>query len=158
MTQPLTVATYLETLFATCGKTQTQIAKEIGYSQSNILSMIKKGKTRLPIETIGPLATALGTDPAFLYRLAMTEYYPATWSAIEPFIGGAHYLSANEYELIRLMREAFKGDEIDLSEPRFADAMVRFFEWVARHQAAAQAAARDRYNRSPANARDFGHT
>src|SRR5690606_23967372 len=57
-------------------KTQQQIAREAGFPRSNMLSMIKKGKTRLPLERVPALAKALEIDPAVLFRVALKELWP----------------------------------------------------------------------------------
>src|SRR6202051_1152482 len=57
-------------------KTQREIAQEAGYETPNIISMIKRGESRVPLEKIPLLAKALGVDPAHMFRLAMEQYWP----------------------------------------------------------------------------------
>jgi hypothetical protein len=61
-----------------------------------------------------------------------------------------------EAKLLELMRDAFKGNQIDLDDPRIEASTRNYLDGVAHDQLAKDAAARDRYARSPANARDFG--
>src|SRR5579871_5258209 len=57
-------------------KNQRQIAHELGYAKPNIISMFKTGDTKVPIDKIPALARALNVDPAFLFRLAMEQFWP----------------------------------------------------------------------------------
>jgi transcriptional regulator with XRE-family HTH domain len=64
------------------GKTQTEIASEMGYERPNVISMLKNGLMRMPIERIPAFSRATGIDPTLLTRVAMTEYMPETWDVI----------------------------------------------------------------------------
>ncbi|MEY8689670.1 MAG: hypothetical protein AB9M53_07305 [Leptothrix sp. (in: b-proteobacteria)] len=154
--EKLTVSKYLEVAFAQCGKSQTTIAKELGYSKPNILSMFKLGVTKVPLEVVGPLAKALGIDPAFFFSLVMREYRPDTYSAIEDFLSSGSMLTRSELKLVHLMREEFSGGEVDLDDPRIEESMRAFMRELACKQTERNDAAVDRYARSPANARDLG--
>ena len=50
-------------------KTQAEIAAEAGFTNVNMLSMIKTGATRLPIDRVPALAAALDVDAARLFQL-----------------------------------------------------------------------------------------
>ena len=65
-----------------CGKTQRQIAEEMGLERQNVISMIKTGEMRIPIERIPAFANATGVDVQLLLRTAMTEYMPEAWKAL----------------------------------------------------------------------------
>ncbi|MFH1819647.1 MAG: hypothetical protein ABIK82_22680 [Pseudomonadota bacterium] len=83
MTKPFptrpTVAEFLADSIALINKTQAQIAAECGFESANVITMFKKGQTKLPINRVGPLAKALNVDPAHLLRLVLLEYLPDTW-------------------------------------------------------------------------------
>ncbi|QFT62695.1 hypothetical protein FIU91_07125 [Roseivivax sp. THAF30] len=49
---------------------------------TNVISMLRSGEMRLPIERAPALAHALGIDEKTLIRTAMTEYMPETWNAL----------------------------------------------------------------------------
>ena len=83
----ITVASYLEIQIAVSEISQKDIATAIGYDKPNVITMIKQGKTKLPLNKVGPLAKVLGIDPVHLLRLAMSEYHPDTWLAINHIIG-----------------------------------------------------------------------
>src|ERR1700722_20655079 len=57
-------------------KTQREIAQEAGYEMPNIISMFKRGESKVPLEKIPLLSKALGVDPAHLFRLALEHYWP----------------------------------------------------------------------------------
>lgn len=55
-------------------KTQAEIATEAGFPNPNMLSMIKTGATRLPLDRVPALAGALDVDPARLFQLALEQW------------------------------------------------------------------------------------
>jgi transcriptional regulator with XRE-family HTH domain len=68
-------------------KTQREIAAEIGYDKPNLISMFKRGETKVPLEKIPALAKALGADPGHLFRLALAQYWPGAEAVIERIFG-----------------------------------------------------------------------
>lgn len=54
-------------------KTQITIASEAGFNNPNMLAMIKAGTTKLPLDRVVALATALDCDPVMLFRLAIQQ-------------------------------------------------------------------------------------
>ena len=64
------------------GKTLREIAAEMGLERGNVISMLKSGEMRMPIERIPAFATATGIDPLLLTQTAMTEYMPETWNVL----------------------------------------------------------------------------
>jgi hypothetical protein len=99
-----TVAEVLDQAIQDSAKTQKEIATEIGYDKPNIITMFKQGSTRLPLPKIGPMARALNLDPVSLLKLALLEYAPETWEAIEDVLGTPLVLTENETKLIRRLR------------------------------------------------------
>jgi transcriptional regulator with XRE-family HTH domain len=55
-------------------KSQAQIASEAGFTNSNMVAMIKSGATRLPLDRVPALAEALSVDPARLLQLAFEQW------------------------------------------------------------------------------------
>lgn len=96
------VAAFIASRISELGKTQTQIASEAGFPKPNIITMIKQGKTKLPLNKIGPVALALECDPSHLLRMCLSEYEPDTWTAIEPYLGSL--LKPEEAALIAALR------------------------------------------------------
>lgn len=101
----LTVAEYLDAQINMCGKPQKQIAEEAGFPKPNIITMLKKGDTKLPLEKIGKFAKAIEVDPIHLFKLCMSEYQPETWIEIQKMLGQP-VLTVNELEILELIRGA----------------------------------------------------
>ena len=104
-TPKFTVAEFIADKIAQSDKTQKQIADECGFENPNVITMFKKGATKLPVNRIGALARAIDVDSAHLFRLVMRDYAPDTWETIEEMLNGT-VLTANELDLIRAYREA----------------------------------------------------
>lgn len=105
MTTKMTVASFIAAQIECSEKTQAQIAQEVGFEKPNIITMIKQGKTKLPLAKIGLMARALGVDPVYLFRLTIEEYLPDTAEAIEG-VFRQPLLSAAEVEVIHAYRNA----------------------------------------------------
>ncbi len=89
-------------------KTQAEIAEEAGFVNPNMVTMIKKGATKLPIDRVPALAKALESDPALLLRLALEQSEGSTAAtAIFEIIGQP--VTKNEMAWINEVREA-SGD------------------------------------------------
>src|SRR5262245_9342616 len=116
----VTVAAYLDAQIAMSDKSQRQIADEVGYDRPNVITMIKQGRTKLPINKVGPFAKALGVDPVHLLRITMSEYMPDTWATIEKLIGH-NLVTANELRIIEVIREASGGLDVELNEQQMRD-------------------------------------
>lgn len=99
-----TVAAYLGREIRKCGKTQLQIAQECGFPKANMITMLKQGHTKLPLNKVGLVAKALGTDPAYLLRLALREYLPDTYDAIESVLSPS-LLTVNEMSIVNAFRK-----------------------------------------------------
>ena len=89
-------------------KTQAEIAEEAGFVNQNMITMLKKGSTKVPIDRVPALAKALESDPALLLRLALEQSEGSTAAAaIYEIIGQP--ISKNEMAWIVEIREA-SGD------------------------------------------------
>jgi hypothetical protein len=93
------------------GKTQKDIAVEIGYDKPNIITMFKQGLTKVPINKVGPLAKAINVDPIHLLRVVMSEYSPDTWSALEAIIG-TNMVSEPERVILDIVRQTAQGLDV----------------------------------------------
>ncbi len=116
MTAKMTVAKYLAKMIELSEKTQKQIAHEVGYDRPNVLSMMKQGLIKVPVNRAPTLARALNIDPAYFLGLVLREYMPDAWSAMEQHLGGV--LSENERRLLDVYREQCSNGEIELDERR----------------------------------------
>ena len=104
----LTVAEYITLQLDACDRTQFDIAKEVGFEKPNMITMIKQGRTKLPLAKVGLMARALGVDPGHLFKITMQEYYPETWDALEATLGG-FVATTNEVKVIEQLRKAGLG-------------------------------------------------
>lgn len=59
-------------------KTQNEIAAEAGFAHANFISILKAGKSKLPLDRVPSLAKALEVDPAYLLRIALDQAVGAT--------------------------------------------------------------------------------
>lgn len=84
--------------------TQQEIAEALGYPNQNIITMFKKGSTRVPLEKVIPLATLLGEDPAEMLREWFDVYMPGTLAQMELYMGNV--LTAHEASWVRNLRKA----------------------------------------------------
>lgn len=110
----LTVAEYLTKAIELSGKTQREVAREVGYEKPNVVSMMKQGQTKVPIEKAPMFAKACGVDPTFFLRLVLQEYFPDAWKTIQATFGES--LTDNEKKLVAAYREVAPNDEIEVDE------------------------------------------
>jgi transcriptional regulator with XRE-family HTH domain len=59
-------------------KTQTEIAKAVGFNSPNMLSMIKTGKTKLPLKRVAALSRELSIPIEELFLLVLDQNYPGS--------------------------------------------------------------------------------
>ncbi|MEZ2310858.1 hypothetical protein AB6809_29860 [Paraburkholderia sp. RCC_158] len=130
----ISVADYINGAIDLSDKTQRQITQEIGYENPNVLTMIKQGRTKLPINKVGAIARALGVDPANLLRIVMLEYMPDAWQVISEVMGD-RVVSADESALLDLAREETKGIGVDMGDPDLVSDLRNAFR--AHHERAA---------------------
>ena len=100
------------------GKTHRQIAAEAAFAKPNVISMMRLGQMKVPLDKAPALARACGHDPVAFTRLVMEEYEPEAWAVLEEIFGEP--LTAADRALLDLARSAAPGAdyEIDLAEVR----------------------------------------
>ena len=59
-------------------KTQAEIASEAGFANANMMTFLKNGRNKVPLDRVPSLAKALEVDPALLMRLALHQPVGAT--------------------------------------------------------------------------------
>ncbi|MDB5425124.1 MAG: transcriptional regulator, Cro/CI family [Phenylobacterium sp.] len=67
---------WLKTARETAGLTQAELAEQVGLRYYTFVSQVESGLGRLPIETQGAWATALGLDPGAFARTLLRFYEP----------------------------------------------------------------------------------
>lgn len=85
-------------------KSQVEIASEAGFSSRNMLSMIKTGDAKLPLDRVPALAKALDCDAAILFKLAVLQQGSALAGVIDEIFGTV--VSQNEIGWLKEIREA----------------------------------------------------
>ena len=86
-------------------KKQREIAAEAGFVNVNMLSMLKSGASKLPLDRVPALARALDTDPRLLFRLALEQSGNETMRhAVEEIFGTI--VTRNEVAWLEEIREA----------------------------------------------------
>ncbi len=69
-----TVAEFLRERIDNCNRSQNEISDMCGFKRPNMISMLKTGRTAVPLNKIQPLARALDLDPLDLFRRVYGEY------------------------------------------------------------------------------------
>ena len=87
--------------------TQSELAHHMGYDNPNIITMFKRGTTRVPLEKVGILAEHLGVDPGELLREWLKAYMPAAFPVLEKYLGAL--LSGFEPQWLDGLRATFDG-------------------------------------------------
>lgn len=87
-----------------CEKSQYDISVEMGLQKSNFITMIKQGRTKVPLDKVVPLARACGEDPAKLMLLCIEEYQPALIEALGEAFRAT--ISEEESAIMRSIRHA----------------------------------------------------
>jgi transcriptional regulator with XRE-family HTH domain len=59
-------------------KTQAEIASEAGFANANMMTFLKNGRNKVPLDRVPSLAKALEVDPAYLMRLVLNQAVGAT--------------------------------------------------------------------------------
>lgn len=91
------------------GKTQRQVAKELGYRHPNILSMFKTGVTRVPFDKVSSFAFMVGVDERELILLWLATYMPEMQQALERSFGSP--LTEAERSWLVALRDIF-GEQL----------------------------------------------
>ena len=93
-------------------KTQAEIASESGFPNANMITFLKTGRNKVPLDRVPSLAKALEVDPAYLMRLALDQAVGATAAKAITDIFGTP-ATENERSWLNELRDAS-----DNSDPR----------------------------------------
>ncbi len=86
-------------------KSQIDIATEAGFRNPNVISMIRSGATRLPLDRVQALAKALDCDPKRLFLLALAQDgHKTTLQAVTDIFGTV--VTRNEVLWLEEIRDA----------------------------------------------------
>jgi hypothetical protein len=82
MTTKQDVAKFLTHHIKKSGKTHEEIAREAGFNGANYISMLKTGKSKVPLLRIPALAKAVEVEPKELLGLCLEAYMPELHTVI----------------------------------------------------------------------------
>ena len=86
-------------------KSQREIAIQAGFRNSNYVSMIKAGSSKLPLDRVPAMAKALEVDPKFLFILALDQTgFETTKAAVGDIFGAV--VTDNEVDWLEEIRDA----------------------------------------------------
>lgn len=111
--------------------TQRQIADRVGFKQANIISMMKQGDTRVPLNRIPALAQALEIDEREFLILAIQEYHPGVHEVLVDVLGLP--LSDAELGILTMFRMAELRGSIEV-EGAFKQGLEALLELAAYSQ------------------------
>jgi hypothetical protein len=83
MPHAVTVAEFITHHVETSLKSQKRIAQDAGFLKPNVITMLKKGEMKMPLERVPAFAAALGIDELELLILCLQEYEPGMWSVVK---------------------------------------------------------------------------
>lgn len=96
------------------GLTQQNVAEAVGFNNRNMLTIIKKGLGKLPIERVPAMAKCLKVDERHLMRLALLQSYSP--EIVNMILGVTDYMvSANERAIIETIRSATNNSDPELT-------------------------------------------
>jgi transcriptional regulator with XRE-family HTH domain len=96
-------------------KTQREIAAEAGFDKPNMISMMKRGESRIPWNRVPALAKALHVDPAHLFRLMLESYWPDHEETAYQIFPN-RIVTKNEMGIIQALREITDNTDPHLSK------------------------------------------
>jgi hypothetical protein len=96
---------------AELGKTDEQVAQEVGFDRVTTFVMIKQGTIKLPVQKVAQFASALSIEPANLLRQLLAEAMPEVLAAVDSMLCPMS-LTANEVKLIQTFRHLTNGKDV----------------------------------------------
>lgn len=93
------------------GKTDEQVAQEVGFDRVTTFVMIKQGTIKLPVQKVAQFASALSIEPANLLRQLLAEVMPDVLAAVDSMLCPVS-LTANEVKLIQTFRHLTNGKDV----------------------------------------------
>lgn len=120
------MAKLLDKLISKSTKTQRELAADMGYTSPNVLSMMKTGEAKVPLDRVPAMAKALNADVSLFFRLALEQHFrgAAISKAISEIFGTV--VSQNEAHWINALREASDNSDPVLT----AEVRPKFIEFV----------------------------
>lgn len=134
---------YFSQRLAESGLTNAEMAEALGYPRPNVISMIKKGEMKLPLNKVAPAARALGVDPVFFLEKVLLETSPEIWNALKEVIGN-RLVTDNEMLLLDFVRKSLHGFDANvIAYDGFAKAIEPELEKIRNREIELASAAKD---------------
>jgi transcriptional regulator with XRE-family HTH domain len=105
MSKKSDLAAFIAARIDSSTKTQSEIAAEAGLEHANFLSMVRNGRSRLPLGRTLALADALDVPQEDLLRRCLEAYEPQLYAILVAVFPGMSF-TPEELEIIRLVRAA----------------------------------------------------
>lgn len=102
------VARRIADLVDASGKTQKEIAAEAGFASQNIISMIKSGDTKVPLNRVPALAKSLGVAPQDLFADCLEAYEPELFDVFAT-CAPSLLVTTKQVRMIRLLARAARA-------------------------------------------------
>ena len=99
-TLPMTLIGFMETRQAALCLSDHDLGAALGFEREIVVSLIKAGSMRFPLNKVPALAAVLQLDAADLLKIALHESDPALAQLIEEAFNPMH-LSATEVDMIK---------------------------------------------------------
>ncbi len=91
-------------------KTQAEIASEAGFANANMMTFLKNGRNKVPLDRVPALAKALEVDPAYLMRLSIEQAIGVTSAQAVVEIFGTPATENERGWLMELREASDNGD------------------------------------------------
>ena len=99
--------------------TNSDMQQVMGYDRPNVIAMMRGGSMRLPVSKVAEVAKKLQVDPVYLLSKVLAENDAALWDVISSVLGD-RLITANEMDLVNLVRKLMDGHDVSLTEvPEF---------------------------------------
>jgi hypothetical protein len=126
-------AEFLSEIIRYSGRTQAEIARDAGFSHPNVLSMMKLGHMKVPLDRIPDIAGACGILERDFLRVAMEEYHPEIWGVLRETFDDM--LTEPENELLAIFR-LFNSEEQIVFDHELVTVLASVFTLAAAKGAA----------------------
>lgn len=101
-----------------------EVAERLGYERPNVVSMLKNGTMKLPLNKIPEMAAVLRMDPVGLLQRALAAYAPELLDVLRTVMAD-RLVSQNELAILGVIRSRMKGIDFD---PTVSDDFVMRLE------------------------------
>jgi hypothetical protein len=106
-------------------RSQREIAAEVGYDGPNMISMMKRGEARVPLAKVPALAKSIGVAPAFLFKLALQQYWPDHPDTVAAVFGTV--VTKNEAAILASIRLSSDDSDPELTR-ELEHALMKAFD------------------------------